>query len=164
MPLNSSGNKGPQQHSSNGLSFGRPSVARPRSLWLPSFQRQCFCARSVLAGPLSASLGGSLVMFIAGFRRVWPIHLHFLCLISNAIGSCLVLSHNSPFEITSGHLMPRMFLRHLLIKAWSLWVLVLVTRHVSEPYSRTDSTFVVKIRILLWTRGLLKYAPKLTRA
>ena len=45
--------------------------------------------------------------------------------------------------------MLRMFLRHLLVNVCSLWVLVLVTHHVSEPQSRTDFTLVLKILILL---------------
>ena len=36
-----------------------------------------------------------------------------------------------------------------MVNACSLWVLVLVTRHVSEPYNRTDFTLVLKILILL---------------
>ena len=43
-----------------------------------------------------------------------------------------------------------MFLRHLLIKVCSLWVFDLVVLHVSEPYSKTDLTLVLKILILLW--------------
>ena len=40
----------------------------------------------------------------------------------------------------SGHLMPIMFLRHLLVNVWSLWVLVLVTRQVSAPYTVVELT------------------------
>ena len=89
--------------------------------------------------------------FAAAFLRVLPIHPHFRFWISVSIGACLVLSHSCLFETTSGHLMPRMFLRHLLVNVWSLWVLVLVTRQVSAPYSRTDFTLVLKIRIFLWS-------------
>ena len=32
-----------------------------------------------------------------------------------------------------------------------MWVLVLVTRQVSAPYSRTDFTLVLKIWMLLWS-------------
>ena len=52
--------------------------------------------------------------------------------------------------MTSGHMMLMMFLRHLLIKVCSLWVFDFVVLHVSEPYSRTDLTLVLKILILLW--------------
>ena len=80
---------------------------------------------------------------------MWPIqpHLHFL--ISVSIGVCFVLSHSCPFETTLCHLMLRMFLRHLLVNVCSLWVLVLVTRHVSERQSRTDFILALKILILL---------------
>lgn len=50
----------------------------------------------------------------------------------------------------SGHLMLMRFLRHLLTKVCSLWVFDLVVLHVSEPYSRTELTVVLKILILLW--------------
>ena len=72
-------------------------------------------------------------MLDTGFRKVWPIQLHFRFLISSSIGVWLVSSQSSSLEIVSGHLMFRMFLRHLLVKVWSLWVLDLVTLHVSEP-------------------------------
>lgn len=54
--------------------------------------------------------------------------------------------------MTSGHLMLMMFPRHLLIKVCSLWVFDLVVLHVSEPYSRTDLTLVLKI-LILWKEG-----------
>ena len=51
-----------------------------------------------------------------GFRRsVWPIHLHLRVLISVSSGDCLVMFHRSSMETTSGHLMFRIFLRHLLV-------------------------------------------------
>ena len=37
-----------------------------------------------------------------------------------------------------------------MIKACSLWVFDLVVLHLSEPYSKTDLTLVLKILILLW--------------
>ena len=91
----------------------------------------CF-GRPTLRFPCGFQSRACLVMLDAGFRCVWPIqpHLHFL--ISVSVGVCFVLSHSYSFETTSGHLMLRMFLRHLLVNVCSLWVLVLVTRNVSE--------------------------------
>ena len=58
-----------------------------------------------------------LVMFDAGLHSVWPIHPHFLLLMSVSIKACLVLSHSCSLETTSGHLVLRMLRRHLLVKA-----------------------------------------------
>ncbi|KAL8561197.1 hypothetical protein ACOMHN_029268 [Nucella lapillus] len=88
------------------------------------------------------------VTFEGGLRIVWPIHPHFLFLMSSPIGVCFVLVHRSSFEMTSGHLMLRMLRRHLLMNVCSFFLFVLVVRHVSEPYSRTDLKFVLKILIL----------------
>ena len=82
--------------------------------------------------PLWIPVKGLLVMLGAGFCSVWPVQPHLRFLISVSIGVCFVLSHSCSFETTSGHLMSRMFLRHLLVNVCSLWVLVLVTCHVSE--------------------------------
>ena len=90
-----------------------------------------------------------LVMFEGDFLSVWPIHPHFLLLISTSIGLWPVLSQRSVLEMTSGHLMLMMFLRHLLMKVCSLWMFDLIVLHVSEPYSRTHLTLVLKILILL---------------
>ena len=92
----------------------------------------CF-GRPTFRFPCGFHSRACLVTLEAGLRSVWPIHPHFLFLTSDSIGICLVLSHSCSLETTSGHLMLRMFLRHLLVNVWSLWVLVLVTRQVSEP-------------------------------
>ena len=95
--------------------------------------RQVCLGRPTFRFPCGFQSRACLVMLDAGFRRVWPIHPHFLFLMSISIGAWLVLSHSCSLETTSGHLMLRMFLRHLLVNVCSLWVLDLVTRHVSEP-------------------------------
>ena len=93
-----------------------------------------------------------MVRFEGDFQSVWPIHPHFLFLISISMGLWPVLSQRSLLEMTSGHLMSMMFLRHLSIKVWSLWVSDLVVLHVSEPYSSRhdagveDSDLVVRER------------------
>ena len=55
-----------------------------------------------------------LVTFADGLRNVWPIHPHFLFLISCSMEDCFILSQRSLLEITPGHLMLRMLRRHLL--------------------------------------------------
>ena len=95
--------------------------------------RQVCFMRPTLHFPCGFQSRACLVMLDADFRSVWPIQPHLRFLISVSIGVCFVLSHSCSFETTSGHLMLRMVLRHLLVNVCSLWVLVLVTRHVSEP-------------------------------
>ena len=85
------------------------------------------------------------MILFSGFRKVCPIHFHFLLLMLSSIRHCCVLSHRSSFEITSGQRTFRIFLKHLLIKVCSFLVSSFVDLHVSEPYRRTDFTFVLKI-------------------
>ena len=74
------------------------------------------------------------------FQRVCPIHVHFLLAISLQI---------SLFVVLSCHLVFSMYLKHLLVNVCNILVVVLVTLHVSEPYSSTLFTLVLEILILL---------------
>ena len=98
--------------------------------------------------PWGFQLSACLVVFVAVFWRVWPIHPHFLLFISVIIWSCPVLYHSSSLGIIYGHLICSTFLRHLFMNVCSLFVFVFVTHHVSGPYNRTDFTFVPKILIV----------------
>ena len=95
--------------------------------------RQVCFGRPTFRFPCGFQSRACLVISVAGFRSVWPIHPHFRCLISVSIGACFVLSYNSLLETTSGHLMFRIFLRHLLLNVCSLWVMVFVALQVSAP-------------------------------
>ena len=78
--------------------------------------RQVCFGRPTFRFPCGFQSRACLVMLDAGFGSVWPIQPHLRFLISVSIGVCFVLSHSCLFETTSGHLMLRMFLRHLLVK------------------------------------------------
>ena len=82
------------------------------------------------------------------FRRVCPIHVHFLLAISLLMPCWSVLLQISLFVVLSCHFVFRMYLRHLLMNVCSIRVVVLVTLHVSEPYSSALFTLVLKILIL----------------
>ena len=96
-------------------------------------------------------------MLPGGFLRVWPSHRHFRCPSSSDIAFCPVLSHNSSFRILSGHLILRIFLRHVLTKAWSLFRRVLVSFQVSHPYKSTDFTFELKSLHLVLVEIVLSF-------
>ena len=81
-----------------------------------------------------------LVTLLVCFRRVGPIHVNFFLAISFVIYLFVVLSC---------HLVFSMYLTYLLMNVCTIWVVVSVTLHVSEPYSSTLFTLVVKILILL---------------
>ena len=120
MPLHSLWNKGSQQHLSSELGSGWSSLARPHVVPAAFISasvllRQVCFVRPTLCFPCGFQSRACLVMLDAGFRSVWPIQPHLLFLISVSIGVCFVLSHNCSFETTSGHLMLRMFLRHLSV-------------------------------------------------
>ncbi len=110
---------------------------------------------------LQVALGHPLDLFPCGFhskalwqisfslfRRVCPIQPYFLLLISTFISDCPVLSHSSWLVIFRGHQIPSIFQRHLLTKACSFCVVLLVKNHVSQPYSRTDFTHALNSLIL----------------
>ena len=88
-----------------------------------------------------------LVMLDTGFCSVWPIESHLRSLISISMGVYFTLFHSSSFETASGHLMLRMFSRHLSVNVCNFWVLVLITLLVSEPYSKTNFKLVLNIQI-----------------
>ena len=100
---------------------------------LPSPQRQVCFVRPTFRFPCGFQASACLVTLEADLWSVWSIHPQFRFLISESIGAGLILSRSCWFAKNSGHLMLRMFLRHLLINVWSLRVLVFVTRQVSEP-------------------------------
>ena len=85
-----------------------------------------------------------LVMLEGSFRRVWPIHRHFLRLTWTAIGSWFALDHRSVFGTLSYHLRRRTRRRHLLMKVWIFLEMLLVTFQVSAPYSNTALTLELK--------------------
>jgi hypothetical protein len=80
---------------------------RQLSLGLPLFLFPCGFQRSACR-----------VMFEAGFRSVWPIHLHRRLPISISIGCWAVSCHSSVFLIVSGHLILRIFLRHMFTEVY----------------------------------------------
>ena len=61
---------------------------------------------------------------------------------------CWSVLQISLFVVLSCHLVLRMYLSHLLMNVCSIRVVVLVTLQVSEPYSSTLFTLVLKILIL----------------
>src|SRR5215813_452619 len=77
--------------------------------------------------------------------KVCPIHLYFLFLMVSCIGFCPLLRHSSSFVIFSDQCMLRILRRHLFIKIWSLFKMVLFDFHVSQPYRSTDFTLLSKI-------------------
>ena len=95
--------------------------------------RQFCFSRPTFCFPCGFQLRACLVTFEPGLWSLWLMYLHFPFLSSESTWACLVLSQSCLLEITSGHLILRMFLRPLLMNVWSLWVLDFVTRQVSEP-------------------------------
>ena len=107
--------------------------------------RQVFFGLPLFRCPWGFHSRACLVMCVSFFLRVCPIHFHFLALIVWVVGCCLVLLHNSLLDILFGHLMLRMFLKHLLTKVWIDLMDAAVSLQVSDPYKSTDLTLVVNI-------------------
>ena len=82
------------------------------------------------------------------FRRLCPVHVHFLLVISLLMLCWSVLLQISLFVVLSCHFVFRMYLRHLLMNVCSIRVVVLTALRVSEPYSSTLFTLVLNILIL----------------
>ena len=96
---------------------------------------------------LSATLGSESV----SIRRTWPSHLHLLFLTITESGSRLQDVSRSLLLILFGQKIRLMRQRHLVWKTSSLLEISLVAFQHSLPYNRTDSTFLLKIVILVRT-------------
>ena len=93
-----------------------------------------------------------LETFEGDFLSVWKIHshsfsdLHFNGALTGLVPEVGVGNDIRPSDVEDVS-------KHLLIKVCSLWVFNLVVLHVSEPYSRTDLTLVLKILIFSVVEG-----------
>ena len=103
-----------------------------------------------LVYPCGFQSNAFLVMLLFWRLRIWPIHFHLRFLMVSVMGSWLVRSHNSMLVIFSGHLICRICRRHLLTKTCRSCSFSLVCFQVSEPYSRTDLTYVSNILSLFF--------------
>ena len=102
--------------------------------------------RPLFRVPCGFQSSAFLAISPAGRLTVWPIHFHFRRLIITFIGSHFVVLHSSSLLMTFGQNILRMRLRHLLTKTWILFTIVDVIFQVSQPYSNTETTFVLKNR------------------
>ena len=82
-------------------------------------------------------------MLVAGFLKVWPIHLHLDLRMVNSMFSFLVRCHNCPFEITLGHHTLKMYRSLRMVRIWSRTMIFL------DSWSRTDFTLELKIVIFI---------------
>ena len=87
----------------------------------------------LLLFPWGLKLSTCLVVLSTSVLKVWPTHRHFVLLACTAIWCWLALFHRSKFSTLSYHLIMRIWRRHLLVKVWILFELLLTTLHVSEP-------------------------------
>ena len=79
---------------------------------------------------------------------IWPIQpTHFL-FISISMGPCFVCCQSSKLLMVSGQGILRVRGRQLFMKVWTFLVVFFVV--LSDPYSKTDFTFELKIPILVW--------------
>lgn len=81
---------------------------------------------SVFRCPCGFHPKACLVMLLCGFLRVRPYLFQLRVLIVVFIGCCLVILPKSALLILSGHLIPRMCLRHLFTKTWTVTVKILI--------------------------------------
>ena len=92
-----------------------------------------------------------LVTLLVCFQRVCPTHVNIFLAISLLMLCWSVLLQISLFVVVSCHLAFRMYLRHLLMN--SIRVVVLVTLHISKPYTVCSSTlFTLVLKILILFR------------
>ena len=95
--------------------FSSANVVPVASISAVVFLRQVCLGRPTFRFPCGFQSRACLVMLDACSRSVWPIHPHLRFLISVSVGVCFILSRSCSFETTSGNLMLRVFLRHLLV-------------------------------------------------
>lgn len=153
---------GLQSHDANRLCFLQFSSAESMSVQLFLSQSKLIFSRSVLASALSSCPVDSSPVFAC-----WCCHL--VCVRCVRFTSTFSSSHpewldDVVFFQIGWHL--RLYLApwcsrtcpgHLLVKAWSFLLALLLTLHVSDPYRRTDLTFVLNILILFWRDNALEF-------
>jgi len=108
------------------------------------------CYEVVLQGILQSSSCPLGSMSNAGcyLLSIWPIQpTHFL-FISISMGPCFVCCQSSKLLMVSGQGILRVCGRQLFMKVWTFLVVFFVV--LSDPYSKTDFTFELKIPILVW--------------
>jgi hypothetical protein len=91
-------------------------------------------------------------LFFNGFIHLpqsLMVPCQFLILICNIIGFSPVAFHNSVLLIILGHLMPIILHKHQLTNICNLFIIWVVTFHVSPPNSSTDLILLFNIWILV---------------
>ena len=76
----------------------------------------------------------------SGIRCTWPSHCSNLCLSCSSTGNSPISFRMPTFRCMSHRVSPRMSLRHLIWKVFSLLRSCCVTGQVSAPHRRTDVT------------------------
>jgi len=85
------------------------------------------------------------------FLRTWLTHRHFLVPICHIAGFSSVVSHSSALR----HLMSIILYKHRATNFFNLFVIWVVTCHVSHPFSSTFLTLLLNIQISLIVNLLL---------
>ena len=106
----------------------------------------CFSLPLLLA-PCGFQSNACFSMNSSPFLRVWLIHHHYLITIFDTIDFSEVASHSLVLLIISGHLMPIILCQHWLTNICNLFVIWLVTFHISHAKSSTDFTLLSNIQI-----------------
>lgn len=117
---------------------------------------QVFLGRPLFRLPWGFHFSACLVTLAGGLRNVCPIQPHLLFLMSSSMGSWPVLCQRLVLLMVSGQQIWRILLRQLFMKVCTLQVVVLFTLHVSAPYSKTDFTLELNIRILVFKDSSLE--------
>ena len=99
-----------------------------------------FLGRPLFLFPWGLQDRACILMLVEGFRRVWPIHLQRLIMISASAGLWLVLCHRSSSLMVIGQRIRKSLRIHELIKVCTFFVVASVVLQVSEPYNKTGLT------------------------
>ena len=135
---------------SSAVLLSSPQVTPIRLLSLSRSLLQVFLGLPLFLDPWGFHESATLVMQSSGFLRVWPIHLHFLILMSSFTGVWCVLSHSSVLLITSGQCTRSIFRRHELMKDWTLLIFCYIAYSISLRDYRIWSFAHICCFILYW--------------
>ena len=114
-------------------------------------RRQVFRGRPIFLFPWWFHVRACLVVLDVGLRSVCPSHLHLLFCISSSAGVWLVLSHRSLLLMVSGQRIWRIFLRQVLMKVWTLLMVVTVVRRSQTHTARLTWRWCWTVE--LWSSG-----------
>lgn len=121
------------------------------------FRCSVLFSRLLFVSLLRLQVSTCFIMQIDDVRNACPTHHQCFSLISSLVGSWFILSRSRLLLTVSGQWVWSILSRQLFINTCTFLIMVVVILHVSAPYNKTVSTFVLKILTLSLVDNCLEF-------